>query len=80
MHATATLGAQGRLVIPAELRAELGLEPGAVLHLHVSDGRLVVTTAEHAAAMLRRLGSGVSRERSLVAELLAERRAEAQRS
>ena len=79
MDATAVLGAQGRLVIPAEVRAVLDLAPGDVLHLHVSDGRLVVTTADHAVKALKQLGAGIPAHRSLVEELFAQRRAEAAR-
>lgn len=76
MHATVVLGQQGRLVIPVELRAALGLEPGARLHLRLSDRRLVLERPEDAVGRLRALGAGVPPERSLVDELLAERRTE----
>ena len=72
------LGQQGRLVIPAEVRAALGLAPGDRLHLHVSGQRLVLERQlerqQDAAAELRGLAASVPRSRSLVEELLAERR------
>ena len=74
MNATVVLGKQGRLVIPAELRKALELVPGDELHLHLAGRRLVLERPEDAVAELRRLGSSVSRSRSLVEELLAERR------
>lgn len=74
MDATLVLGKQGRLVIPAEVRAALGLTPGDRLHLHLSGTRLVLERPPDAAAELRRLGGSVPEQRSLVAELLAERR------
>jgi antitoxin PrlF len=74
MDATVVLGKQGRLVIPAEVRKALQLAPGDELHLHLSGRRLVLERPEDAVAELRRLGSRVSRSRSLVEELLAERR------
>lgn len=77
MHATVVLGRQGRLVIPAEVRRALRLAPGDRLDLHVAGDRLVLQRPEHAAAELRRLGAAVPRTRSLVDELLAERRAAA---
>ena len=77
MHATVVLGQQGRLVIPAEVRSALGLRPGDVLHLQVEDQRLVLQRPRDAAAQLRGLGR-VPDGRSLVDELLAERRAEAE--
>lgn len=68
------LGKQGRLVIPADVRAALGLAPGDRLHLHLTGQQLVLERPQDAAAELRGLGSGVPKVRSLVDELLAERR------
>jgi len=71
------LGKQGRLVVPAPLRQELGLEMGDELVARVEEGRLIF---EPRAAVVKRL-----RERfkdvkgSLADELLAERREEAAR-
>lgn len=77
MNATLVLGQQGRLVIPADVRATLGLAAGDRLHLSVAGGRLVLQRPQDAAAELRSLGSTVPKGRSLVEELLAERRAAA---
>jgi antitoxin PrlF len=77
MDATVVLGQQGRLVIPAEVRAALGLAPGDRLHVHVTGQRLVLERQQDAVAELRGLASGVPKARSLVDELLAERRAAA---
>ncbi len=77
MDATIVLGQQGRLVIPAEVRTALGLAPGDHLHLHVSGQRLVLERQQDAAAELRGLATSIPRSRSLVEELLAERRAAA---
>jgi len=74
MDATVVLGQQGRLVIPADVRAVLGLAPGDRLHLHLAGQRLVLQRQEDAAVELRGLASNVPITRSLVAELLAERR------
>lgn len=74
MDATLVLGKQGRLVVPAAVRAALGLKPGDHLHLHVSGRRLVLQSQENALAELRDLGRHVSTARSLVDELLIERR------
>jgi antitoxin PrlF len=74
MDATLVLGKQGRLVIPAEVRAALGLVPGDRLHLHLSGPRLVLQRQQDAVAELRQLGAGLPKGRSLVDELLAERR------
>jgi antitoxin PrlF len=74
MDATLVLGKQGRLVIPAAVRTALGLVPGDRLHLHLAGPRLVLERQQDAVAELRQLGAGVSEGRSLVDELLAERR------
>jgi AbrB family looped-hinge helix DNA binding protein len=74
MDATVVLGQQGRLVIPADVRSALGLVPGDRLHLHVADQRLVLRRQQDAVAELRGLAAGIPRTRSLVDELLAERR------
>lgn len=71
------LGQQGRVVIPAAVRAALGLRPGDRLHLHLADGRLVLERPGDAVTELRGLASSLTRARSLVEELLAERRAAA---
>ena len=74
MDATIVLGQQGRLVIPAEIRATLGLVPGDRLHLHLAGHRLVLERQQDAVAELRGLAVGLSKKRSLVDELLADRR------
>ncbi|MGI8577648.1 MAG: AbrB/MazE/SpoVT family DNA-binding domain-containing protein [Nocardioidaceae bacterium] len=74
MDATVFLGKQGRLVIPADVRAALGLVVGDRLHLHVAGPRLVLERQQDAVAELRGLASDVPNTRSLVDELLDERR------
>ncbi|MBE0473411.1 AbrB/MazE/SpoVT family DNA-binding domain-containing protein [Rhodoferax sp.] len=37
-----TLAERGQIVIPKEVRDELGLKPGAKLQIRVVDGRLVI--------------------------------------
>ena len=74
VDATIVLGQQGRVVIPADVRAVLGLAPGDRLHLHVAGQRLVLERQQDAVAELRGLAARVPRSRSLVEELLAERR------
>ncbi len=77
MDATVVMGRQGRIVIPADVRRELGLAAGDRLHLHLADGRLVLERQADAVAALRRIGAGIPPGRSLVDELLADRRAAA---
>ncbi len=79
MDATIVLGKQGRVVIPAEIREQLGLAAGDQLHLHLAGTRLVIERPQDAAGELRQLASAVPLARSLVEELLAERRAAAAR-
>jgi antitoxin PrlF len=77
MNATIVLGKQGRIVIPAEIREQLGLAAGDQLHLRLAGTRLVIERPQDAVNELRQLASAVAPERSLVQELLAERRAAA---
>ncbi len=74
MDATVVIGQQGRLVIPAQVRSALGIVAGDRMRLHVAGRRLVLERQEDAAAELRGLASNVPHARSLVEELLAERR------
>lgn len=72
------LGPNGRIVIPAALREQLGLEPGATLFLEAKDGVLHV---EALPARIRRIQQELAPFRSpgILAsdELIAQRRAEA---
>jgi AbrB family looped-hinge helix DNA binding protein len=77
MNATVVLGRQGRLVVPAEVRAALGLEPGDRLRLVTRGDQIVLERQADAVAELRELARAVPKTRSFVDELLAERRAEA---
>jgi AbrB family looped-hinge helix DNA binding protein len=74
------IGPQGRVVIPADLRRELGLEPGETLMAHVESGRLVLEPRREILARLRsELRAATPSGTSMVDELLAERRREARR-
>lgn len=77
MDATVVVGQQGRVVIPAEMRETLGLVAGDRLHVQLIGSRLVLERPQDAVAELRGIGSEVPQARSLVEELLAERRAAA---
>ena len=81
MQARAKMNHQGRIVIPAECRAAAGLKPGDDLIVEATgEGELSIRTREQA---IRRAQAIVARhvpkDRDLVAELIAERRAEAER-
>lgn len=73
MSATITIGKQGRIVIPAEVRSAADLRVGDQLTIRVEDGRLVLERPSDALRVLRDLVAHVPRNRSLVDELLAER-------
>ena len=73
------IGPQGRVVIRAALSRELELEPGKTLMAHI-DRRLVLERREQILERLREeLRAAVPAERSMVDDLIAERREEAAR-
>ena len=77
---TAHIDVSGRLVIPAAIRRNLGLMPGASVTLRVADGELrVVARSEAVKAAQARVRRYVKPGRSLAGELIAERRAERRR-
>jgi antitoxin PrlF len=59
------------------MRTALGLAPGDRLHLHLAGRRLVLERPQDAMAELRGLATSIPENRSLVDELLSERRAAA---
>jgi AbrB family looped-hinge helix DNA binding protein len=73
MRATVVLRGQGRLVVPAEVRKELGLEAGDELVLHTEDGRLVLERRRDAVRRLKGLYTSPATQGS-VEELLEDRR------
>lgn len=80
MQANLTIAPNGRLVIPANMRAELGLQGGDRLVARVVDGAIVLEPLD---AAIRRAQAAVARYvpqgSGLVEELIAERRAESER-
>jgi AbrB family looped-hinge helix DNA binding protein len=69
-----TLGKQGRLVIPAELRRLLDLHEGDRLVVQEENGRLVLEKPEMIGQRLKALFSHLPSDKSLSDELIAERR------
>ncbi|PSB04396.1 AbrB/MazE/SpoVT family DNA-binding domain-containing protein [Merismopedia glauca] len=65
---------QGRIVIPAQFRQQLGLVPGSKLVARIDAGRLVLEKPED---VLKRLRATFNSPDSLVEELIKERRIEA---
>lgn len=78
---TSVLSSEGRVVIPASIRKELGLEPGVTLTFGIESGRVVMSTRQAAIAELQRMFAEVRPEGAplMSEELIAERRAEAAR-
>lgn len=80
LRAVVRVDAQGRLLVPKELREAVGMRPGENVTLLVEDGELVVLTVAASTRRIREIAAQYSAPgRSLVDELIAERRAEAQR-
>ena len=77
--ATVTIKPDGRVLIPARLRAELDVEPGEPLVARVDDGRLILERRRDAIRRLQKRFATVAGPTSLVDELLEDRRAEARR-
>jgi AbrB family looped-hinge helix DNA binding protein len=73
------IGAQGRVVIPAALRKALRLQPGDRLVARQVGESLVLERREVVERRLRERFQGVPKNLRIVDELLAERRAEAER-
>jgi AbrB family looped-hinge helix DNA binding protein len=75
----ARVNEQGRLVIPAEVRAASGISPGSEVVLEVREGEVRMRSIAAAAARVQKKYKRLARGRKIVDELLAERREEAQR-
>ena len=74
------VGRDGRLVIPADMRAAMALDGSGLLTAWVAEGTLnVVSPMAALRALQRHLDERVPPGVSLVDELIAERRAEARR-
>lgn len=69
----------GRVLLPAPVRRALGLRTGTELSVAIEDGRVVLVTTHAAWAAVPRLAEESAPATSVVEELLAERRAEANR-
>ena len=72
------IGNQGRLVVPAELRREFGVEPDDILVGWIDgDGRLIFQRREDIEKEIWAMFEGV--DHSMADDLIAERRREAAR-
>jgi antitoxin PrlF len=70
------LGPQGRLVVPVELRRDLGLEEGTEMTIRSDGERLILEPRREVLRRLRRRFADAG-EVSLADELAADRRGEA---
>lgn len=66
------VGPKGRVVIPVDIRRDLGLKEGSELMAFVEDEAVILLTREAAKRRLRAMFSGATM--SLADELIAERR------
>jgi AbrB family looped-hinge helix DNA binding protein len=73
------LGPQGRLVVPVELRRELGLEEGTEMAIRRDGRRLILEPRSEVLRRLRRRFDEVPDGVSLADELAADRAEEARR-
>ena len=74
------VGKGGRVVIPAPYRRALGLKAGAPVIVSLEDEEIRIFTPRRALARARSLvRKYISKHRSLAAELIKERRADAKR-
>jgi AbrB family looped-hinge helix DNA binding protein len=75
-----TMAANGRIVIPASIRNQIGMPKGGRFVVHVENGEVRLEPIAHAIARVQALvRQYVPSDVSLVDELIAERRAEAER-
>ena len=78
--AEATLGPDGRVLIPAALRDAAGIQRGDDVTIRVEDGRIILTSFK---AEIRRIQGMLAHLKrpgeSIVDEFIAEKRAEAER-
>jgi AbrB family looped-hinge helix DNA binding protein len=73
------VGPKGRVVVPAPIRRQLGIEEGTELLARIEGDGIVLEPRTAALRRLQALFAHIPRDVSLVDELLAERREEARR-
>jgi AbrB family looped-hinge helix DNA binding protein len=80
IRAKASLSANGRIVIPASIRQEMGIEPGETLLLDVEDGVLRIESYPSRIRRIQQEFAQYAKPGILASdELIAERREEARR-
>jgi antitoxin PrlF len=79
LQANLTIAANGRLVIPANMRAQLGLQGGGKLVARLLEGAVILEPVETAVRRAQALvAKYVPRDAGLADELIAERRTAAE--
>jgi AbrB family looped-hinge helix DNA binding protein len=74
------MGANGRIVIPTDLRSQLGIEPGDTVLMEVDDGVLRIESYPSRVARIQRELAHLRRPEVLASdELITDRREEARR-
>jgi len=75
-----TMGANGRMIIPAAIRNRIGMPQGGSFVIHVENGEVRLEPIAHAIARVQALVRDyVPRDVSLAGELSDDRRHEAER-
>ncbi len=69
-----SVGKQGRIVIPANLRHKLAIVPGAQLVAWVENGRLIMESKDQLWRSIHKACASIPQETDLVQELIKERR------
>jgi AbrB family looped-hinge helix DNA binding protein len=77
--ATTTIDKAGRVIIPAEIRRALGFTEGKELIVKSDGGELRIYTREQALRRAQEYCKRLKTGRSIVDELIADRKAEAKR-
>lgn len=79
-HVEVSVTREGRVLIPAPIRHELGIKSGATLTVYVEDGRVVMESRQQLINRMRREIAAAWQgdpNDSVADELITERRAEA---
>ncbi len=71
-----SVGKQGRIVIPANLRHQLSIKPGTHLLAWVEDGQLIMESRDQLWHSIHKACEKIPQGTNLADELLSERRAE----
>jgi AbrB family looped-hinge helix DNA binding protein len=73
LRSSAKIAANGRLVLPREVRNALGIEGATKLAITVEDGAAQLTTIAHGLAKAQAIAKKYVTDKSIVDEFLAER-------